>query len=121
MGDLVGTTLGDLFVTTPCSINLLKLSFLHDYLITLGLIDGGEKIHLTEWYDVSGIIELGGTVIGSARCSDFRNAEGRQKAALNLIKNKISHLCVIGGDGSLTGKSEIRSSNFHIVYRFLIT
>ena len=68
-----------------------------------GLIDGGENIQLTKWHDVSGILELGGTVIGSARCLDFRKSSGRLKACLNLIKSGITHLCVIGGDGSLTG------------------
>ncbi|MEQ2185442.1 hypothetical protein GOODEAATRI_018162 [Goodea atripinnis] len=46
----------------------------------------------------------GGTVIGSARCQDFRTKEGRTKAACNLVKLGIANLCVIGGDGSLTGK-----------------
>ncbi len=45
----------------------------------------------------------GGTVIGSARCKDFREKNGRKKAARNLIKKGISNLVVIGGDGSLTG------------------
>ena len=45
----------------------------------------------------------GGTVIGSARCKDFREKIGRQKATRNLIKKGISNLVVIGGDGSLTG------------------
>lgn len=45
----------------------------------------------------------GGTVIGSARCKDFREREGRMKAAKNLIKRGITNLVVIGGDGSLTG------------------
>jgi len=68
-----------------------------------GLIDGGENIQLTKWHDVSGILELGGTVIGSARCLDFKKTSGRLSACLNLIKKGITHLCVIGGDGSLTG------------------
>ena len=72
-----------------------------------GLIDGGEKIQPTTWFDVSGIIELGGTIIGSARCAEFREKSGRKKACLNLIRNKVTHLCVIGGDGSLTGKTTV--------------
>ena len=34
-----------------------------------GLIDGGNKIHQAGWYDVSDIIQLGGTVIGRDRQS----------------------------------------------------
>ena len=51
----------------------------------------------------------GGTVIGSARCQDFRNKEGRTKAAYNLVKLGITNLCVIGGDGSLTGANQFRT------------
>lgn len=51
----------------------------------------------------------GGTVIGSARCQDFRTKEGRTKAALNLVKLGITNLCVIGGDGSLTGANQFRT------------
>ncbi|NXT21120.1 PFKAM protein, partial [Syrrhaptes paradoxus] len=51
----------------------------------------------------------GGTVIGSARCQDFRTREGRLKAARNLVKRGITNLCVIGGDGSLTGADTFRA------------
>ena len=51
----------------------------------------------------------GGTVIGSARCKDFRSREGRMTAARNLVKLGITNLCVIGGDGSLTGANEFRT------------
>ena len=48
-------------------------------------------------------------MIGSARCQDFRTREGRTKAACNLVKLGITNLCVIGGDGSLTGANAFRS------------
>lgn len=51
----------------------------------------------------------GGTVIGSARCKEFRTHEGRLKAAHNLVQHGITNLCVIGGDGSLTGANEFRT------------
>ena len=38
---------------------------------------------------MSGIIHLGGTVIGSARCSDFREKDGRLKAAKNLVNQNV--------------------------------
>ena len=50
----------------------------------------------------------GGTVIGSARCKDFRERWGRLKAARNLVKLGINNLVVIGGDGSLTGANLFR-------------
>ena len=54
------------------------------------------------------MILQGGTVIGSARCKEFRAREGRLQAAQNLVDNKITNLVVIGGDGSLTGANLFR-------------
>ncbi|RUS87391.1 hypothetical protein EGW08_004845 [Elysia chlorotica] len=68
-----------------------------------GMVDGGDNIEEATWASVSGILQMGGTVIGSARCKDFRERSGRLIAATNLIKKGISNLVVIGGDGSLTG------------------
>ncbi|CAL8368457.1 unnamed protein product [Lota lota] len=74
-----------------------------------GLVDGGENIKLATWESVSMMLQLGGTVIGSARCKDFQTREGRMKAACNLVKLGITNLCVIGGDGSLTGANQFRT------------
>uniref|UniRef100_A0A8C0VJC3 6-phosphofructokinase type A n=1 Tax=Cyanistes caeruleus TaxID=156563 RepID=A0A8C0VJC3_CYACU len=49
---------------------------------------------------------LGG-ILGSRR--DFRTREGRLRAARNLAKRGITNLCVIGGDGSLTGADTFRA------------
>jgi len=68
-----------------------------------GMVNGGNYIEEATWVSVSGIIHAGGTVIGSARCAEFREREGRLRAAANLIKHSITNLVVIGGDGSLTG------------------
>ncbi|XP_061614299.1 ATP-dependent 6-phosphofructokinase, platelet type isoform X5 [Phyllopteryx taeniolatus] len=73
-----------------------------------GMVDGGENITEATWESVSSMLQVGGTVIGSARCKDFRTHEGRLKAALNLVKLGITNLCVIGGDGSLTGANLFR-------------
>ncbi|KAI7808607.1 ATP-dependent 6-phosphofructokinase, liver type [Triplophysa rosa] len=74
-----------------------------------GLVDGGDHIKLANWQSVTNIIQLGGTVIGSARCKAFTTREGRLSAAFNLVKRGISNLCVCGGDGSLTGAHIFRS------------
>ncbi|XP_033220923.1 ATP-dependent 6-phosphofructokinase [Belonocnema kinseyi] len=68
-----------------------------------GMVDGGEHIVEATWSSVSCIIHRGGTVIGSARCMDFKERAGRKKAAKNLVTRGITNLVVIGGDGSLTG------------------
>jgi len=53
--------------------------------------------------DVSGILQLGGTVLKTARSNEFRTAEGREKAYQQLKKAEIDAVVVIGGDGSFTG------------------
>jgi 6-phosphofructokinase 1 len=73
-----------------------------------GLVDGGDRIRKMGWDDVGGILQRGGTVIGTARSEEFRTREGRRKAAKNLIHVGIDHLIVIGGDGSLTGANIFR-------------
>uniref|UniRef100_A0A672J7L9 ATP-dependent 6-phosphofructokinase n=1 Tax=Salarias fasciatus TaxID=181472 RepID=A0A672J7L9_SALFA len=84
-----------------------KVYFVHEGY--QGLVDGGENIRLATWESVSMMLQLGGTVIGSARCKDFRTREGRMQAACNLVKRGITNLCVIGGDGSLTGANAFRT------------
>ncbi|KAK1126595.1 hypothetical protein K0M31_004224 [Melipona bicolor] len=68
-----------------------------------GMVDGGNNIVEANWSSVSCIIHRGGTVIGSARCKEFRERAGRRTAAKNLVTRGIANLVVIGGDGSLTG------------------
>ncbi|KAG8558616.1 hypothetical protein GDO81_017067 [Engystomops pustulosus] len=73
-----------------------------------GLVEGGDCIQQASWLSVSNIIQLGGTIIGSARCKAFTTHEGRLSAAFNLVQHGITNLCVIGGDGSLTGANIFR-------------
>ncbi len=54
---------------------------------------------------VSDLIQRGGTFLGTARCPEFKTAEGRRKGHDNLKKHGIEGLVIIGGDGSLTGGS----------------
>jgi len=73
-----------------------------------GMVDGGNRIRKMDWDSVGGILQRGGTIIGSARCAAFRTRDGRRQAALNLVKNGIDNLVIIGGDGSLTGADLFR-------------
>lgn len=52
---------------------------------------------------VSNIIQLGGTILKTARCQEFTTPEGRKQAYENMKAAGIDALVVIGGDGSLTG------------------
>uniref|UniRef100_A0A8C1XD36 6-phosphofructokinase type A n=1 Tax=Cyprinus carpio TaxID=7962 RepID=A0A8C1XD36_CYPCA len=92
-----------------------KVFFVHEGY--QGLVDGGDHIRPATWESVSMMLQLGGTVIGSARCKDFQTREGRLKAASNLVKLGVTNLCVIGGDGSLTGANIFRTewSDFHVL------
>ena len=73
------------------------------------MLTSGERIVEADWASVSGIIHKGGTVIGSARCMEFKTKEGMLKAAKNLLERGITNLAIIGGDGSLTGANRFRS------------
>lgn len=66
-----------------------------------GLIEGDIKPLTT--HDVCNIIQRGGTILKSARSTEFRTPEGRAKAMRQLKKAGIDALVVIGGDGSFTG------------------
>ncbi|MEJ5996103.1 6-phosphofructokinase [Pedobacter sp. Du54] len=52
---------------------------------------------------VSNILHLGGTVLKTARCLEFKEEEGMAKAFKNLQEKEIDGLIVIGGDGTFTG------------------
>ena len=62
---------------------------------------------------VSDIIQRGGTFLKSARSSDFKEEEGRKRAADNLHFHGITTLVVIGGDGTFTGAKAL-SENYDV-------
>ncbi len=66
-----------------------------------GLLE--EEIEDMNAHSVSDIIQLGGTILGTARCEEFRTEEGQKKAADICKKYNIDGLVVIGGDGSFRG------------------
>ena len=68
-----------------------------------GMVDGGDGIRRVGWDDVGSILHQGGTMIGTFRSRDFRERDGRRRAAGNLVSHGIDRLVVIGGDGSLSG------------------
>jgi 6-phosphofructokinase 1 len=65
--------------------------------------------------DVGGIIQQGGTVLGSARAPEFKTDEGRQKALRGLRERGIEGLVVIGGNGSQTGGEALFKMGFPVV------
>ncbi len=78
-----------------------------------GLI--ANEIHSLGARDVGGIVQLGGTFLGSARCPEFKTDEGRAQALANLREHQIDGLVVIGGNGSQTGGYALNQMGFPVV------
>jgi 6-phosphofructokinase 1 len=65
--------------------------------------------------DVSNILQQGGTILGSARCPEFKIEEGRKKALEMLHQRQLDGLVVIGGNGSQHGAYTLSKSGFPVV------
>ena len=65
--------------------------------------------------DVGGIIQQGGTILGSARSPEFVQPAGRSKALSHLKKKAIEALVVIGGNGSQTGSNSLAREGFPVI------
>ncbi len=78
-----------------------------------GLISG--NIQQMGTRDVGGIIQKGGTILGSARCQEFKTKEGRVKAIRAMRQMGIDALVVIGGNGSQTGSFHLSDQGFPVV------
>ena len=68
-----------------------------------GVLEGGDRFEPFNWRSAGGVLQFGGTILGTARSEEFRTLAGRRKAARNLVNAGIQGLVVIGGDGSLAG------------------
>jgi 6-phosphofructokinase 1 len=75
---------------------------------------GGEFMPLGP-RDVGGIIQQGGTILGSARCDDFKTHVGREQALGVLKARNIGGLVVIGGSGSQMGANSLAKAGFAVV------
>jgi 6-phosphofructokinase 1 len=65
--------------------------------------------------DVGGIMQHGGTVLGSARCLEFKTEAGQKEAVRMLNQRGIEALVVIGGTGSQTGAYALHKLGFPVV------
>lgn len=74
-----------------------------------------EEIVDMDRHSVSDIIQRGGTILGTARCSEFRTEEGQEKGAEICRKHGIDGLVVIGGDGSYRGAQELSRHGINTV------
>ncbi|MHB1416961.1 MAG: 6-phosphofructokinase [Chloroflexota bacterium] len=65
--------------------------------------------------DVGGIIQRGGTMLGSARSEEFKTEAGRRQALRQLAQRSVDTLVVIGGNGSQTGAYALSQLGFPVV------
>lgn len=79
----------------------------------VGLIAG--KFRPLGARDVGGIMQHGGTILGSARCPEFKTEEGRREALRALNQQSVEALVVIGGNGSQAGAYELSQMGFPVV------
>jgi 6-phosphofructokinase 1 len=79
----------------------------------VGLIEG----HFTPLNarSVGGIIQQGGTMLGSTRCLEFTTADGRAKALTQIQQHNVDGLVVVGGDGSQKGAAALSQMGVAVV------
>lgn len=65
--------------------------------------------------DVGGILQRGGTILGSARSEEFKTDKGQHHAIRSLNEAGIEGLVVIGGNGSQTGNYALHQHGFPVV------
>jgi 6-phosphofructokinase 1 len=65
--------------------------------------------------EAGGIIQRGGTILGTARSQEFYSSEGQAKAAEIFKKSAIEGLVVIGGDGSMRGAQALAKLGIKVV------
>ncbi|HIR28961.1 MAG TPA: 6-phosphofructokinase [Candidatus Choladousia intestinigallinarum] len=66
-------------------------------------------------WSVSDIISKGGTILYTARCAEFRTAEGQDQGAEICRKHGIDGLVVIGGDGSFNGARQLAARGINTI------
>jgi len=103
----VFTSGGDAPGMNAC-IRAVVRTALHEGLSVSGIYRGYQGMIENEFvemngHSVSNIIQLGGTMLQSARSQEFRTPEGRARAYQNLKAKGIDGIVAIGGDGTFTG------------------
>lgn len=65
--------------------------------------------------DVGGILNRGGTFLGTARCPEFKDIKIRRQAIRHLNQHAVDGLIVIGGNGSLAGGLALHKMDFPVI------
>ncbi|QKJ30370.1 6-phosphofructokinase [Mucilaginibacter mali] len=101
------TSGGDAPGMNSCIRAVVRTAIYNNLQVT-GIRQGYQGMIDNDMYDmqtrsVSNILNLGGTILKTARCMAFHTDEGMEQAYQNLKKQGIEGLVVIGGDGTFTG------------------
>ncbi len=78
-----------------------------------GLISG--EIEPLSARSVGGILQIGGTFLGSARSEEFKTEEGRARGIAHLAEMGIEALVIIGGNGSQSGAYALMRQGLPVV------
>jgi 6-phosphofructokinase 1 len=78
-----------------------------------GLLDGRMEPVVSR--DVAGIIQRGGTILGSARAPEFRAEEGQRRAVEHLEAEGVDGMVIIGGNGTQTGSAALSRRGVAVV------
>lgn len=73
-----------------------------------------EIVDMQAW-NVSDIIQRGGTILQTARCPEFKELEVQKKAAEICRKHKIDGIVIIGGDGSFRGAQALAAQGINTI------
>lgn len=101
-------------------IRAITRTALYNNLEVIGIREGydgllrGDMAAL-EAREVGGILQRGGTVLGTARCPEFIEKKGQLEAIRQLNEAGIDALVVIGGDGSMRGARALVQNGFPVI------
>lgn len=103
----VFTSGGDAPGMNACIRAVVRTGIYHNVEM-VGIIQGYQGMITNNFIDmnsrsVSNILHLGGTILKTARCLEFKTEEGLQTAYEHVKAKGIDALVAIGGDGTATG------------------
>src|SRR6201996_7807227 len=101
------TSGGDAPGMNPC-IRAVVRTAIYNNLQVVGVKQGYKGLIVNDMYNmdrrsVSNILNLGGTILKTARCLEFRTDEGMETAYKNVKARGIDAIVAIGSDGTFTG------------------
>ncbi len=113
------TSGGDAPGMNPCIRAVVRTALFNGKKV-FGIRDGysgllSENFSEMKAREVGGILQRGGTILGTSRSREFYSEESQAKAAEILRKSDIEGLVVIGGDGSLRGARVLSKLGIKVV------